>query len=96
MDFSLGERIHVSTHGSEPWTAPPRRGNTYWGLFSLPGVWAFSGSMLEKDELKEAAPAPPPAVCASRTDSLRPGEYTKTNSLMAEKSVLRGMWDKID
>ena len=53
---------------------------------------------MEKDELREVAPAPPPAppVCASRADSLRPGEYTKTNSLMAEKSVLRGMWDRMD
>lgn len=50
--------------------------------------------MFENDELNDAGGRL--LTDASRVESLRPGEYIKMNSLILEKSMLRGMCERMD
>lgn len=50
--------------------------------------------MFENDELNDAGGRL--LTDASRVESLRPGAYIKTKSLILEKSMFRGMCERMD
>lgn len=49
--------------------------------------------MLENDELSDAGGR---LLVGSTGMSFKPGAYTRTKSLTWEKSLYRGMWDRMD